>query len=280
MMEDDRDSSNIPKQPTIYEKIQNRKLVLNNDDLDKVASFLGDFDPKKDKYRRTLEAQGYVAARRALTGNYTHIANSLGIPYKEFRYYLDTKPEFAAAIRKGIMDGKEELSETLIHKLMKKATGYTVENSEITDTYYYKDGDQLKSGTKVKKTTVEVPPDTQALIKLLEQIDPSWRQKNQLDVNMNISSNIEVTENVTTAIDLSMLSPQALEEILLSQKAESRNTLANRREDGVSVISELAITQPEQEDVVIVEEKPKRKVSEETREKLRQAHRKLSLIHI
>lgn len=269
-MNDDKNNANIPKEPTLYEKIQNRKGILTTDDLDKVAKFLDNFDPKKDKYRKTLEAQGYVAARRATTGNYSQIASSLGLEYSEFKYYLDTKPEFAAAIRKGILDSKDELKETLLHKLIKKATGYTVENTEITDSYAYgEDGDKIIVGTKVKTIKNEIPPDPQATIKLLEQLDPSWRQKNQVDVNMNVGSNIDVTENVVTAIDLTMLSPEALEEILLSQKVENRNVLANKREDGISVNSvSLA------EDVVEIEEKPKRIISEETKEKIRQSAKK------
>lgn len=269
-MSDEKDDLNIPRGPTIYEKIQNRKEVLDTNDLDRVAKFLDDFNPKDAKYRKTLEAQGYVAARRATTGNYSQIASSLGLRYQEFKYYLDTRPEFAAAIRKGILDSKEELKETLIHKLIKKATGYTVENTEITDSYAYdKDGEQIQVGTKVKKTKMEVPPDPQATIKLLEQLDPSWKQRNQVDVNMNIGANLDVTENVMTAIDLTMLSPAALEEILLSQKAESKNMLANRREDGTS-IKHL----PEAIDVVEVKEKPKRTMSEETKEKIRNTHKK------
>lgn len=270
MSEEDKDNSKIPRKPSVYDRVQNSKIVCDTDELDKVAKFIKEFNPKDDKYRKSLEAQGYVAAREAKTGNYTVIASNLGLQYAEFKYYLDTKPEFAAAIRKGILDGKEELKETLVQNLIKKAVGYKVENLEVTDNYTYDNygSDKVITGTKIKTTTTEIPPDTQAAIKLLEQIDPSWRQRNQLDVNMNVDTSIDVTENIVTAIDLTKLSPSALEEILISQQAERNNTLAYKREDGSSVIHEIP------NDIIVVEEKPKKKVSEETREKMRKAHQK------
>lgn len=269
-MEDEKNKSNIPKPLTMYDKIKNQSAVLDTEDLEKVASFISNFDPKDDRYRRTLEAQGYVAARRSTIGSYKQIASSLGLPYNEFKYYLDTKPEFAAAIRKGIIDSKEEVKETLINKLVKKATGYITEDSEVTDTYAYnEDGFQIKVGTKIKKITKEVPPDAQAALELLKQLDPSWRPKAQVDVNVNVDSNINVTENRITQIDLAKLSPSALEEILISQKAEGRNVLANKREDGLSVNS-LYIDQP----VVEVQDRKRKPMSEETKEKLRRSHKK------
>ena len=237
-------------------------------DLDKVSEFIQEFDPKNSKYKRTLEAQGYVAARRAKTGSYANISKNLGLPYAEFKYYLDTQPEFAAAIRKGILDGKEELKDNLIDTLVKKATGHTIEETSTTDEYYYNsEGEKYIGKTKVITTRKEIPADTQAALKLIEQLDPAWRPKNQLDVNVTSSLDINVTENVMHEIDLKSLSPDALAEILNSSMG-GRNVLANKREDGSSIRSKV------EEDVIVVEEKPKRKMSEETKQKIRDARRK------
>ena len=264
-MIDEKDESQIPKELTLDEKIKNKDIILNTDELSRVAEFIDDFDPKKDKYKRTLEAQGYVAARRANTGNYSHIAKGLGLPYGEFKYYLENKPEFAAAIRKGILDGKEELKDKLVDTLVKKAVGQTVEEVVVTEDYNFTSKNPMR--TRVTTSTKVIPPDTQAALELLRQLDPTWRQKAQLDVNVNTEIDINVTENKFAAIDLASLSPQALEEILLSQKVGSKNMIANKREDGQSV-------RYLKDDVIEVEEAPKRKMSEETKEKIRQAHQK------
>ena len=265
-MDEEKDKSNIPKETTLEEKINNRNAVLDTDELVRVAEFIKDFNPKKDKYKRTLEAQGYVAARRSYTGNYSHIAKALGLPYGEFKYYLETKPEFSAAIRQGIIDGKNELKNNLIDTLVNKALGQVTEDVTVTEEYNYKSN--IPAKTKVTKLRKEIPPDTQAILKLLEQLDPEWRPKTTLDVNIENDMNINVTENRIATIDLANLSPQALEEILISQSA-GENTLANKREDGKSV----RMLKDTSDDVIIdVVDKPKRKMSEETKQKIRDAY--------
>lgn len=254
---------------TIEEKIKNRNMLINEEELNKVSSFIEDFDAKKDKYKRTLEAQGYVAARRTVNGNYSSIAKNLGLPYGEFKYYLETKPEFSAAIRKGLIDAKEDVKEQLIDSLLNKAKGMTLKETKTECLVH--DGETIE----YKRTILEkeVSPDTQSILEVLRHLDPTWNPKTQLDVNVNNSLNINVTENKLVSVDLKNLSPEALREILTSQKA-GQNTLAYKREDGKSINSK------DINDVIEVEEKvekPKRTMSEETKEKIRQSRLRTKL---
>jgi len=139
---------------TIEQKIKNKNILIDTSDLDKVAEFIEDFDPKKDKYKRTLEAQGYVAARRANTGSYSSIAKNLGLAYGEFKYYLETKPEFAAAIRKGIIDGKEELKTQLVETIVNKAMGMTLK--EVKTEYGRQDDGSFVDYKKTEKEIVKL----------------------------------------------------------------------------------------------------------------------------
>lgn len=251
------------KELTVEEKLKTPNMATNEEELKRVAEFISDFDPRKDKYKRTLEAQGYVAARRANMGGYNGIAKSLGLPYGEFKYYLETKPEFAAAIRKGIIDGKEEIKDQLIDRLIDKARGLKLTESK---TEYAFDEEGIEVPVKKTNTVRDVAPDTQAILEVLGQLDPMWKPKAQLDVNVNSSLDINVTENKLITVDLRKLSPTALKEILEGQKTVPKDPLACKREDGKSINSKNL-----NDDVILIEEKPKRQMSEETKEKLRQA---------
>lgn len=258
------------KKPSVGERIKNKKEIITTSEIEQVAKFIDDFNPQDDKFKRTLIYQGYVAARRALTGNHSYIAKSLGIGYNEYKYYLDTKPEFAAAIRQGIIDGKEEFKNTLVTNLMNKAQGMIVTDKKTEDKINMDTGEVYAK----KITTIErsVEPDTQAILRLLEQLDPSWKQKSQLDVNVNDNSVINVTENKLVKVDLRMLSPEALRELLASEKqAENKEIMYD--EDGVSVNNKDRRRGRRKSDDIVIE-KPKRVLSEETKEKMRLAKQK------
>lgn len=229
--------------------------VLGNDSLIKrIRSFVTDFDPTKDKYTDTLAAQAYVSARRCYSGALTVIARNMGLPYNEFMFYMKGQPEFAAAVRMGILDAKEDNAERLNGVLYQRAMGMTV--TEIKT----EEGDSDKGYISKETTTVkQLPPDVNAALAILQKIDPSWRQNkgpliDASNTNYNLTLNVAPDRNID--IDYSALSPEALKEILNSDKIlPSKDNRLN--EDGEYIPKIKTEDKPKQKRVWTEEQKKK-----------------------
>lgn len=191
--------------------------VIGNDALIKrIRSFVVDFDPTKDKYSDSLVAQAYVAARKCYSGALTVIARNMSLPYNEFMFYMKGQPEFAAAVRMGILDAKEDCVETLNGVLYQRAKGMT-----ITETKREEGESEKGIISKETITTKQLPPDVNAALAILQKQDPSWRQSKGplIDAttnNVNLTLNVTPDKNID--IDYSALSTEALKEILNSDK--------------------------------------------------------------
>lgn len=195
-----------------------RHIVNSVDDalVKRIQAFVCDFDPTKDKYSDTLVAQAYVSARKCYSGALTVIARNMGIPYNEFMFYMKGQPEFAAAVRMGILDAKEDAVEKLNGVIFQRALGMTVTETRVEE-------GETERGfvTKETRVTKQLPPDTNAAIALLQKHDVSWRQSkgpviDASSTNYNLTLNVAPDRNID--IDYSALSPEALKEILNSDK--------------------------------------------------------------
>lgn len=236
-----------------------------------ISSFVEDFNPAKNKYKKSLIGQGYIAARMSKSGSLSVIAKKLGLPYPEFKHYMENYDEFAVAIRRGIIDGNEDIKTQMEETLINRAKGLSIEE-KTQEGVLNDEGEEIY--VKVKKVTKQLPPDTQAIMEILKHLDPTWNTKQQVDVNVNTNYNLNVTEDRNVNIDLRMLSPEALREIIDSnnEKLNPRNPKLNKREDDKSVLQlkDCII------DVDPEEKKPRqnvkgKRVSEETKDKMSKA---------
>lgn len=204
--------------------------VLGNDALVKrIRAFVTDFDPTKNKYSESLVAQAYVSARKCYSGALTVIARNMGLPYNEFMFYMKGQPEFAAAVRMGILDAKEDYMEKLNGVLYQRAMGMT-----ITETKREEGESDKGYIAKETTTTKQLPPDVNAALAILQKHDPTWRQPkgalvDALDNSVNLTLNVAPDRNID--IDYSALSPEALKEIINSDKLLPSNE-SRLNEDG------------------------------------------------
>lgn len=217
--------------------------------------------PKKDRYGDGFLSQVYFAAKNSATGSMNSIRKELNLDNLTFQYYMDTDPEFVAAINMGIYDSRKEKISELESSLFSKALGTEIEESRLEE---YEDLD-LNSGESVithrKKTVIkkQIPPDTQAILTLLQKIDPSYNPKQVLDIN--VSGNINVEDDVTINVDYRTLSTDTIRELLNSNK-QGMNTEINRTPQGESV---RYLNEPKNKD---------RKMSEETKRKISESMKK------
>ena len=180
--------------------------------------------PKVDSYGDGFLARAYLAAKTSTTGSTASIRDALGLDTLTYQYYMDTDPDFAVAVNMGLMDSRKEKMMSLESALMLKATGMIVEEKKIEETGAVDDdGNTVNTIRKVTKTEKQIPPDTQAILALLQRIDPSYNPKATLDVNIN--NNINVTEDVTINVDYRELSTSALKELLASSKKDVNNEI-------------------------------------------------------
>lgn len=204
--------------------------VLGNDALVKrIRAFVTDFDPTKNKYSESLVAQAYVSARKCYSGALTVIARNMGLSYNEFMFYMKGQPEFAAAVRMGILDAKEDHMEKLNGVLYQRAMGMT-----ITETKREEGESDKGYISKETTTTKQLPPDVNAALAILQKHDPTWRQSNGAlvdasDNSVNLTLNVTPDRNID--IDYSALSPEALKEIINSDKLLPSNE-SRLNEDG------------------------------------------------
>ena len=230
--------------------VQEAIRAVSNDSavLTKVRTFINSFDPKNDRYKDSFEAQAYVAARYSKSQSLVTIARNMGMNYNEFDYYMNSRPEFAAAVRKGIMDGKEYMKESLVNAIYEAAVGKVSENThrvvKIQDKVQ-RDGSIAPFTTDTTTTTTSItPPNPTAAIELLKRIDPTtWQEKATMDINVN-GTVMNVTPNEIVNVDYRKLSPEALKELLGCEKSVRDSTIL-KREDGTSILDKLPSKQPD-----------------------------------
>lgn len=103
------------------------------------------------------------------------IAKKLGVSIGSWENYKKQYPELQACLKRG----RESLIEELKQTLKKKAKGYTYEE---TKTYIRKvDGKTTETVEKYKRYA---HPDTGAIHLLLKNLDETWRNDDQLTVDL------------------------------------------------------------------------------------------------
>lgn len=129
---------------------------------------------------RLVEVEGW--ARDGLIDE--QIAKNLGVAYSTFKTYINKFPALSAALKKG----KEVVDRQVENALLKRALGYSYE--EVThERQYNKEKDEIEL-VPVKVVTKQVPPDTTAQIFWLKNRRPDkWRDRKELDANVNHSNN-------------------------------------------------------------------------------------------
>ena len=188
-----------------------------SDPINAVREFLDGFNPQKDNYnefKNSYLGQAYTAAKKARTNSRICIAQLMGMDYSQFQYYMKTYPEFAQAVQLGIIDGKDELKEMLVSSLYKKAVGTQV--TEVKEEVVPATDDR-EEYRKTTTTTKELPPDSQAILSILRQIDPSWNETKNINVDANPELEF-VTPDKTISVDLKTLPPNMLRQLLDSEK--------------------------------------------------------------
>lgn len=189
--------------------------------------------PKVDRYGDGFLSQAYLAARYSETGSLASIRKELKLDSLTFQYYMDTNPDFVAAIKIGIYDSRKEKISELEGSLFSKAIGMEIEENRVEESGEVdEDGNTKVAYRKTTKTTKQIPPDTQAILTLLQKIDPSYNPKQVIDVNFNKTLNVE--EDININVDYRMLSTSAIRELLESNKQPVNNEI-NKTPDGKSV---------------------------------------------
>lgn len=259
------------------------RSVIDNmcpENVQRIRDFVCVFDPNniKTTYSDAMVAQAYIAARASKTGSLSMIAKNLGISYSEFSYYMDTYSEFAAAVRMGMLDGKEIAKERLTSVLYQRAVGMTVTETKHEDSES-ESGTGIISTSKTTKTEKVLPPDINAALAILRKLDPSWSPAQKLEIKSDTTyTNYNVTADVSMDLDLKKLSPEALREILntSNQQIPHEYTL-NQNEEGVTAITKDI--KPHTKHVMTDEERAERsrkikegkKAAKERKEQARQA---------
>lgn len=137
----------------------------------------------KGKYHKWLEPEGLLKieswARDGLIDE--QIAKNMGISKTTLYDWEKRFPAFSNALKKG----KEVVDIQVENALLKKALGYDYEESKDT----YKDGVLVESIVYKK----HVFPDTTAMIFWLKNRMPSkWRDKQ--DINANVNTNVRIED--------------------------------------------------------------------------------------
>ena len=130
----------------------------------------------KGKYQEWLTPEGLLKiegwARDGLTDE--QIARNIGITPKTLYEWKNRFRELSEALKKG----KEVVDRQVENALLKRALGYKYD--EIT----------YENGKETKRVTKEVQPDTTAQIFWLKNRRPDkWRDRKELDANVNHSNN-------------------------------------------------------------------------------------------
>ena len=123
-------------------------------------------------------------ARDGLT--YEQIANNCGIALSTLKEWRKRFPAISAALKKG----KAVVDIMVENALYKRAIGYTFEEVVHERTCVGKDEDDLPiyKMVETRRMTKEIQPDVTAQIFWLKNRKPvEWRDKQQIDTNINTS---------------------------------------------------------------------------------------------
>lgn len=141
---------------------------------------------RKGKYLDWITAEGLIKiegwARDGLTDE--QIAQNIGITSKTLYEWKNRFRELSETLKKG----KEVVDRQVENALLKRALGYSYD--EVThERQYNKEKDEIEL-VPVKVVTKQVPPDTTAQIFWLKNRRPDlWRDRKELDANVNHSNN-------------------------------------------------------------------------------------------
>lgn len=189
--------------------------------------------PEVDQYGDGFLAQAYLAAKSSTTGTYASIRKELKLDNMTFQYYMENYPDFVAAIKIGLYDSRKEKLSDLEGSLLSRALGVEVEETKVEESGEVdEDGNMKDIYRKKTVTTKQIPPDVNAIMTLLQKLDPSYNPKATLDININQTLNVE--EDVNINVDYRSLSTAAIKELLDSNKLP-QNDIANKTPDGKSV---------------------------------------------
>lgn len=121
-----------------------------------------------------------------------------GIGKETFYGWMREKTDFSDAIKAAKKDFLRNQYKDAVQSLYKRATGYDVEEPEIT--YGDKDGKPYIKQKKVR--TKHIPADPQALKFLLTNLYPDdWQDKQRNELTGSLSNRVQI-EYVDSGIDL------------------------------------------------------------------------------
>ena len=121
-----------------------------------------------------------------------------GIGKETFYGWMREKTDFSDAIKAAKKEFLRNQYKDAVQSLYKRATGYDVEEPEIT--YGDKDGKPYIKQKKVR--TRHIPADTQALKFLLTNLYPDdWQDKQKNELTGSLSNRVQI-EYVDSGIDL------------------------------------------------------------------------------
>jgi transposase-like protein len=141
---------------------------------------------RRGKYLDWITDEGLIKiegwARDGLTDD--QIAQNIGIRRETLYDWKKKYPNFSNALKKG----KEVVDRQVENALLKRALGYSYD--EVThERQYNKEKDEIEL-VPVKVVTKQVAPDTTAQIFWLKNRRPDkWRDRKELDANVNHSNN-------------------------------------------------------------------------------------------
>lgn len=132
---------------------------------------------RKDKYETHVKPRLNEIAEWYGTMTEREIAKNLGISTASFENYKIRHPELKSYLQKG----KEILIGELKTSLKKKAKGFYFKETKRT---YIEVNGEITSEIKVEETEKYAAPDTGAIHLLLKNLDPEWRNDDQITIDM------------------------------------------------------------------------------------------------
>lgn len=141
---------------------------------------------RRGKYHEWLTEEGLLKlegwARDGLVDK--QIAENIGVSERTLTRWKEEHPSILSALKKG----KEVVDRQVENALLKRALGYS--HDEVTHERQYNPETGEVELVPVKVVTKEVQPDTTAQIFWLKNRRPDkWRDRKELDANVNHSNN-------------------------------------------------------------------------------------------
>lgn len=177
----------------------------------------------------------YVCAKQSKSQSLASVARAMNWSVEKLYNYNKNNSKVAAVIKLGFLEARAQIEENVSKSLYNAAMGNLTVEEQVVEEFPimdYKTGLTV-TGRKVKTTTKQIPANVNAMIKILEKLNPDWTTKQQVDVNVGVNHNISIFEDKTITMDYSKLSPEALEQIIAANLTDNKDYLY-RREDGLS----------------------------------------------